>query len=100
MSKQSQENITKAVALRYKSHENAAPKVVAKGLRKIAEGIIVMAREHNIPLREDPDLIEILLKIDIGDEIPEELYQVVAEILAFVYKTNNKWKEMAISGTK
>ena len=100
MSKQNQESIAKAVALRYKSHENAAPKVVAKGLRKIAEGIIAMAREHNIPLREDPDLIEILLKIDIGDEIPEELYQVVAEILAFVYKTNNKWKEMAISGTK
>ena len=90
-------SILKAAALRYNSAEDSAPKVVAKGTRKIAEQIIAIARENNIPVRDDPDLVELLMKVEIDEDIPEELYRVVAEILAFIYRANRKWD--ALSGT-
>ena len=68
----------------------AAPKVVAKGQGIIAERIIEIAREHNIPLKRDPALIEVLSKMDIDQEIPPELYRAVAEVLAYVYKMTGK----------
>jgi flagellar biosynthesis protein len=57
----------------------------AKGVGTLAERIIQLAREHNIPIKEDPDLVELLVQLDLEQEIPPELYKVVAEILAFVY---------------
>ena len=89
------EMIAKAAALSYRANNGDAPRVVAKGMRKIAEQIIAIARENNIPVREEPELIELLMKIETGDEIPEHLYQAVAEILAFVYRTNKKWNELS-----
>ena len=80
----------KAVALRYHRGEDPAPVVVAKGAGLLAERILEVAREHDIPLYEDPDLVEILAKIDLGNVIPPELYQAVAEALAFVYNLNRK----------
>ncbi len=80
----------KAVALRYKRGEDAAPKVAAKGEGAIAEKIIALAKEHGVAMHEDPDLVNILARFDLQEEIPEELYQVVAEILVFVYKMNKK----------
>ena len=50
-----------------------------------AENIIKLAREHNVPIKEDPDLVALLVQLDLDQEIPPELYKVVAEILAFVY---------------
>ena len=50
-----------------------------------AEKIIKVAREHNIPIKEDADLVELLVQLDLEQEIPPELYKIVAEILAFVY---------------
>lgn len=85
------ESILKAVALRYNTAEDGAPKVVAKGMRRIAEQIIAIARENNIPVRDEPDLVELLMKVEIDEEIPEDLYLVVAEILAFIYRANRKW---------
>lgn len=82
-----------AVALKYEAHKGSAPKVTAKGKGVLAEKIIEMARANNIPIREDPDLVELLAKVELDREIPEELYKAVAEILAFVYRLNNKWKE-------
>ena len=79
----------KATALKYNSQTDSAPVVKAKGMGIIADRIIEIAKENNIPIKEDPDLVEILMQIDVDKEIPPELYKVVAEILAFVYRLNN-----------
>jgi flagellar biosynthesis protein len=75
----------KAAALKYDAQVNSAPVLKAKGVGTLAERIIQLAREHNIPIKEDPDLVELLVQLDLEQEIPPELYKVVAEILAFVY---------------
>jgi flagellar biosynthesis protein len=82
--------LKKAVALKYKINEDSAPRVVAKGQGLIAEKIIQIAHKNNIPIKKDKDLLEILSKVDVMQEIPFELYKVVAEILVYVYKINNK----------
>ena len=79
-----------AVALGYRGEEGNAPTVKAKGKGLIAEQIIATAREHGVPIQSDPDLVEVLAALDLDMEIPEEIYVVVAELLAFVYRTNNK----------
>jgi flagellar biosynthesis protein len=84
------EKSKKAVALKYKSGEDDAPRVTAKGTGKVAEKIIQMAREHGIPVKDDPDLVEVLSRLDVNAEIPPKLYVVVAELLAFVYSLNRK----------
>jgi flagellar biosynthesis protein len=84
---------TIAAALKYDSEKDIAPKVVAKGRGAIAEKIIELARKNNIPLKSDPALIQILSKLDIDEQIPVELYMAVAEILAFVYSANNRYRE-------
>ena len=83
---------TKAAAIRYKPEKDSAPKVVAKGSGAVAERILQVAREHNVPLRDDPQLVEVLSALDLYQEIPPELYRAVAEILAFVYKMTKKGK--------
>lgn len=80
------EEIKKAAALRYEEEKDIAPRVVASGRGKIAERIVEIAKEYGIPLYEDPDLVELLLKVEVGSEIPPELYKAVAEVLAFVYR--------------
>ena len=80
----------KAVALRYKPDDDHAPRVTAKGTGRLAEQIIEMARKHGIPVKDDPDLVEILSRLDLLDVIPPELYVVVAELLAFVYRLNQR----------
>lgn len=79
-----------AVALGYRGEESGVPKVKAKGQGLIAEQIIATAREHGVPVQSDPDLVEVLAALDLDMEIPEEIYAVVAELLAFVYRINNK----------
>jgi flagellar biosynthesis protein len=79
----------KAAALRYKHGKDAAPVIVAKGSGWLAEKIIQAARDHDIPLKEDPYLLEILSALDLYQEIPPTLYQAVAEILVFIYQMNN-----------
>ncbi len=82
----------KAVALKYEKAKDNAPKVVAKGQKLLAEKIIEIAKEHNIHIHHDSDLAELLYNLEIYQEIPEEFYMVVAEILAYVYKVNSKYK--------
>ncbi|HHV61054.1 MAG TPA: flagellar biosynthesis protein FlhB [Firmicutes bacterium] len=80
-----------AVALKYDSKTMNAPRVVAKGARLIAERIKAIAREHNIPVVENPPLAQALYKaVDIGKEIPPHLYKAVAEILAYVFYLNKR----------
>ena len=85
------EKFRKAVALRYNTAHDGAPRVVAKGQRIVAERIIALAREHNIHIHEDPDLVGLLSQLELFAEIPEELYAAVAEVLAFVYRINNRF---------
>ncbi len=87
-----QKIINKAVAIVYDEKESVAPRVVASGRGIVAEKIIATAREAGVHIQEDPNLVEILAKIPLGNEIPVELYQTVAEVLAFVYQVNNKFK--------
>ena len=66
--------------------------MTALGRGLLAERLIEEAKRHGIPIRENPDLVQILLELDLGQEIPPDLYQAVAEILIFVYRLNEDWK--------
>ena len=79
----------RAVALSYDPQASLAPTVSGIGQGEIAERIIALAKENDIPIRHDPDLVTLLAQLDIGQIIPPELYLVVAEVLAFVYSLNN-----------
>ncbi len=81
----------KAVALRYDRGDGSAPKVVGKGQGLLAQKIIDLAAEHGIPIQSDADLVEILSLLNLNEEIPPEAYIMVAEILAFVYRTNQSY---------
>jgi flagellar biosynthesis protein len=76
----------RAAALRYDPEKDGAPRVIASGQRKVAEQILSEARKHNIPVHEDPALAAALATVNLGAEIPPELYLVVAEVLAYVYR--------------
>ena len=80
----------KAVALLYDRQKGDAPVVAASGEGEVARKILAVAQDAGIPIQEDPDLVEVLAKVPLGDEIPVELYQAVAEILAFVYSLNKE----------
>ena len=80
----------KAVALRYDKDKENAPRVVAKGEGKSAENIIKIAQLHNLPIKKDEDLIELLSKVELDKEVPEALYRAVAEIFSFIYKVSKK----------
>lgn len=77
-----------AAAIKYDSSRANAPTVTARGRGSIAEKIIELAEERGVPIKNDPDLVQILSKLKVGSEIPVELYRAVAEILAFVYSLN------------
>lgn len=79
-----------AVAIKYDLARDRAPKVVARGKGTIAERIMATARENGIPVHEDPELLEALGRLEVQQEIPAELYQVMAEVLTFIYKANKK----------
>jgi flagellar biosynthesis protein len=86
----------KAVALRYKSDTDSAPRVVAKGEGYIATRIREIAQEHGVPVSRNDDLVELLAQVELDREIPSELYGAVAEILSWIYRANESIKmEMA-----
>jgi flagellar biosynthetic protein FlhB len=80
-----------AIALKYDFGNMEAPKVVAKGADKVAEKIKEIAKAHNIPIIEDKPLAQLIFKsVDIDENIPQDMYQAVAQILAYIYKMKNK----------
>lgn len=81
-----------AVALRYDQEKEESPRVVAKGKGSIAEKIVELAREHDLPIHEDSDLVEVLAKLELNEEIPPHTYIAVAEILAFIYRVNQEYE--------
>ncbi|NLO98234.1 MAG: type III secretion protein [Peptococcaceae bacterium] len=82
--KNREQNIKQAAALAY--DHVGAPRVVAKGKGHVAQKIIEFAQEKGIPIQNDQALVEALMQVELSREIPPELYQAVAEVLAFVYK--------------
>jgi flagellar biosynthesis protein len=82
--------IKKAAALKYDQAKNSAPRVVAKGKGYIAEQIVQAARQNDVPLVEDRNLVNVLEALELESEIPAELYQAVAEVLVFVYRLNGR----------
>lgn len=82
--------LKKAIALAYDPKKDEAPNIVAKGKGELAKQIISIAQENNIPIRKDEDLIELLSKLEINDQIPPNLYKAIAEIFKFVYELKGK----------
>lgn len=74
-----------AVAIKYDKEKDQAPRVVAKGLRFKAEKILALAKEYGVPVMKNVPLANALIRVEVGEEIPEELYDAVAEVLNFVY---------------
>lgn len=89
MDRRKKKEIKQAVALKYDRVKDEAPKVTAKGKGRVAENIIELAKAHGIPVKDDPDLVEVLASLEIDQEIPPEIYVAVAELLAFVYSANS-----------
>jgi flagellar biosynthesis protein len=87
-----------AVALRYREDEDHAPRVVATGKGELAWRIIREAEKHGIPLYEDPQLVTLLSQLPLGTEIPPELYEAVAKVLAFVYTLDQKVASKKLQG--
>ncbi|TVR14383.1 MAG: hypothetical protein EA401_04675 [Planctomycetota bacterium] len=79
-----------AVAMRYNSDQDAAPRILAKGKGTIAERILALAEEHAIPLHRDDDLVTLLSVLEVDAEIPPRLYHAMAEVLAHIYRINRR----------
>ena len=80
----------KAVAVKYDNKQMRAPQVIAKGEGFIARKIVERAIEADVPIVEDAALVSALISLELGEEIPAELYEVVARVLAWVYKLDKE----------
>ena len=86
---QENSDINKAAALKYDMEKDQAPKIIAKGTGDLAQKIVETAKEHDIPIQQDQDIVEVLTQMNLGEEIPEKLYSAIAEILSFIYQLEN-----------
>ena len=85
MKQRPKETLKNAVALAY-TQTDAAPRVVAKGKGILAEQIISRAQEHGVYVHESPELVSLLMQVDLDQRIPPQLYLAVAELLAWIYR--------------
>ena len=85
MARRNDDPLKSAVALAY-GQTDAAPRIVAKGRGLIAEKIIARAQEHGVYVHESPEPVSLLMQVDIDQRIPAQLYVVVAELLAWIYR--------------
>lgn len=92
MSADKPKNVDQAAALRYAPESSKAPTIIALGKGEIAKRILSKAKESNIPIYKDSSLSNVLNSMQIGDEIPPELYEVVASILVFVSELDKKYE--------
>ncbi|PHO11055.1 MULTISPECIES: EscU/YscU/HrcU family type III secretion system export apparatus switch protein [Malaciobacter] len=84
------QKIQKAAALKYDLEKDKAPRLIAKGQDHVAKNIIKIAKENELPIKKDEDLIELLSKLDIDKEIPDSMYKAVAQIFSFIYDLTKK----------
>lgn len=84
--------LKKAIALKYEMGKDDAPIVVAKGDGFVAEKIIALAKTHDIHCQENPELVQILSKVELDTQIPYEAFAAVAQIIVYLYKTQGKIK--------
>ncbi|NPA55332.1 MAG: flagellar biosynthesis protein FlhB [Epsilonproteobacteria bacterium] len=82
----------KAVAMKYKAYEDAAPKVIAKGEGHIAQKIIQKAQEYDISIFQNPELTNMLMDVEVNDNIPPELYKAVVEVFVWLHQVQDKAK--------
>lgn len=94
MSEKNTRKPLQAVALSYDASKHAAPTVLAKGQGEVAASIIKKAKEHNVPLQEDSSLVELLSQLQINETIPEQLYDAVAEVFAFIYNVDQQHSKL------
>ncbi|KRW91002.1 flagellar biosynthesis protein FlhB [Alicyclobacillus tengchongensis] len=80
----------RAVALRYDRQREGAPRVVAKGAGEVAEAIIHTATANTVPIVENEELVDTLIRLEVDHVIPPELYRAVAEVLAYVYRSKKQ----------
>jgi len=90
--------IKEAAALRYEPGENAAPKLVASGKGEVAESIVAKALESDVPVYKDDALAHTLNMLNLGDEIPAELYGVIAEVLVFISRMDARYASAIVKG--
>ena len=81
-----------AAALKYERDRDPAPRLVAKGMGTVAEKILEAAEEAGVPIHEDPDLVAVLMTLDLDEVIPPDMYNAVAEVLAFIYRMNQSMR--------
>ncbi len=84
-------DIKLAAALKYEEDGSGAPIVIASGRGEIAENILQIAQKEKVPVYKDQSLAQLLVSMEMGTEIPEELYQAVAPIIAFVWQIDKKY---------
>jgi len=83
----------KAAALKYDHKSKTAPLITAKGTGLTADNILDKANENDVPVIEDASLVELLAALNINETIPEELYQAVAEVFAFIYQADRQMEK-------
>lgn len=88
--RRNERNGQSAAVIRYDSETDRAPVVVAQGRGAVADQIIAMAKQHDIPLQQDSSLIGTLIDMDLGDNIPPQMYSVIAEILLMLEEMENE----------
>ncbi len=91
-------NQHQAVALQWNPSQDDVPKVTAAGTGALADKILHLAKENNIPIREDKDLVQILSLLNVGEGIPPEIHTAIAEILVFIYWSNQQYEEIFNQG--
>lgn len=88
MSERDERTLPEAVGLRYDPDQEGAPRVVARGRGETAARILALAEEHGVPVRRDPDLLQLLAGARLGEEVPDDLYTAVAHVIAFLWRVN------------
>lgn len=91
--KETENSTESAVALKYDASTSSAPTLVAKGHGDIAKQILQLAEANDVLIHQSPELIEVLIRLELGDEIPEELYRAIAEVIAFAYNLKNPQRQ-------
>jgi flagellar biosynthesis protein len=86
MADMTNETRRRAAALHYEHGKGGAPTLVAKGQGFIAEKILASAQQHGVPIHHDPALVDALSRLDLGEQIPTELFSAVATVIAFIYR--------------